>query len=67
MLRQGVITPPLKAIAAFSSRRFCLETFCFQPCLELYPMDEWNLMMQKSKAQSFCKKNNDFIRRFTAG
>jgi MraZ protein len=29
-------------------------------------MDEWNLMMQKIKAQSLCE-NNDFIRRFTAG
>jgi MraZ protein len=42
-----LLPAPLKAIAAFSSRRFCLEAFCFQPCLELYPMDEWNLMMQK--------------------
>ena len=40
----------------------------FQPCLELYPMQEWNLMMQKiNKLNRFVKKNNDFIRRFTAG
>jgi MraZ protein len=31
-------------------------------------MQEWNLMMQKiNKLNRFVKKNNDFIRRFTAG
>lgn len=31
-------------------------------------MVEWNLMMQKiNKLNRFVKKNNDFIRRFTAG
>lgn len=31
-------------------------------------MAEWNLMMQKiNKLNRFVKKNNDFIRRFTAG
>ena len=31
-------------------------------------MIEWNLMMQKiNKLNRFVKKNNDFIRRFTAG
>ena len=31
-------------------------------------MNEWNLMMQKiNKLNRFVKKNNDFIRRFTAG
>ncbi len=31
-------------------------------------MNEWNLMMQKiNKLNKFIKKNNDFIRRFTAG
>jgi len=40
----------------------------FQPCLELYPINEWNLMMGKiNKLNRFKKKNNDFIRRFTAG
>ncbi len=36
--------------------------------MELYPMSEWNAMMQKvNKLNRFVKKNNDFIRRFTAG
>jgi len=31
-------------------------------------MSEWNVMMQKiNKLNRFVKKNNDFIRRFTAG
>lgn len=47
---------------------FVLKRSVFQPCLELYPMVEWNLMMQKiNKLNRFVKKNNDFIRRFTAG
>ncbi|MDH7445176.1 division/cell wall cluster transcriptional repressor MraZ [Aquimarina sp. 2201CG14-23] len=47
---------------------FVLKRAVFQPCLELYPMAEWNLLMQKmNKLNRFKKKNNDFIRRFTAG
>lgn len=47
---------------------FVLKRSVFQPCLELYPMSEWNLMMLKiNKLNRFVKKNNDFIRRFTAG
>jgi len=47
---------------------FVLKRAVFQPCLELYPMQEWNLLMQKmNKLNRFKKKNNDFIRRFTAG
>lgn len=47
---------------------FVLKRSVFQPCLELYPMAEWNSMMQKvNKLNRFIKKNNDFIRLFTAG
>ena len=47
---------------------FVLKRAVFQPCLELYPMSEWNMLMQKvNKLNRFVKKNNDFIRRFTAG
>ncbi|MEB3343924.1 division/cell wall cluster transcriptional repressor MraZ [Aquimarina gracilis] len=47
---------------------FVLKRSVFQQCLELYPMEEWNLLMQKiNKLNRFKKKNNDFIRRFTAG
>lgn len=47
---------------------FVLKRAVFQSCLELYPMSEWNKMMEKvNKLNRFKKKNNDFIRRFTAG
>ena len=47
---------------------FVLKRAVFQSCLELYPMSEWNALMQKvNKLNRFKKKNNDFIRRFTAG
>jgi MraZ protein len=57
-----------KQLAASLKDGFVLKRSVFQPCLELYPMAEWNLMMQKiNKLNRFVKKNNDFIRRFTAG
>ncbi len=47
---------------------FVIKRSVFQPCLELYPRKEWDLMMAKiNKLNRFVKKNNDFIRRFTAG
>jgi len=47
---------------------FVLKRSVFQPCLELYPMSEWKLLMEKmNKKNRFKKKNNDFIRRFSAG
>lgn len=47
---------------------FVLKRAVFQPCLELYPMSEWEILMQKvNKLNRFKQKNNDFIRRFTAG
>lgn len=47
---------------------FVIKRSVFEPCLELYPMEEWNTMMAKvNKLNRFRKKNNDFIRRFTAG
>lgn len=47
---------------------FVLKRAVFQSCLELYPMNEWEALMQKvNRLNKFKKKNNDFIRRFTAG
>jgi MraZ protein len=60
--------PLKKQLAASIPDGFVLKRSVFQPCLELYPMAEWNVMMQKiNKLNRFVKKNNDFIRRFTAG
>lgn len=47
---------------------FVIKRAVFQPCLELYPIAEWEQLMEKiNKLNRFKKKNNDFIRRFTAG
>ncbi|MGB2088030.1 MraZ protein [Psychroflexus salarius] len=45
-----------------------LKRSVFQNCIELYPMQEWNALMNKINGLNrFKKKNNDFIRKFTAG
>ncbi|WP_378182463.1 division/cell wall cluster transcriptional repressor MraZ [Aquimarina sp. SS2-1] len=57
-----------KQLSPVLQEGFVLKRAVFQHCLELYPMAEWNLLMQKmNKLNRFKKKNNDFIRRFTAG
>ncbi|WOD44373.1 division/cell wall cluster transcriptional repressor MraZ [Hwangdonia lutea] len=57
-----------KQLAAVLEDGFVLRRSVFQPCLELYPMSEWQTVMQKiNKLNRFKKKNNDFIRRFNAG
>lgn len=57
-----------KQLLPVVSEGFVIKRAVFQSCLELYPMQEWNLMMEKiNKLNRFVKKNNDFIRRFTAG
>jgi MraZ protein len=64
-----LIPAPLKKqLNASLQEGFVLKRSVFQPCLELYPMAEWNLLMQKvNKLNKFVKKNNDFIRRLQAG
>lgn len=55
-------------MAPILNKGFVIKRSVFQPCLELYPMVEWELLMQKmNKKNRFKKKNNDFIRRFSAG
>jgi len=57
-----------KQLSAALQDGFVLKRAVFQPCIELYPMAEWNTLMTKvNKLNRFKKKNNDFIRRFTAG
>ena len=50
-----------KQIADSVSQGFVLKRAVFQQCLELYPMQQWKDLISK------VNKNNDFIRRFTAG
>jgi len=57
-----------KQLSPVLQNGFVLKRAVFQPCLELYPMNEWHVLMNKvNKLNRFKKKNNDFIRRFTAG
>jgi len=61
-------SPLKKQLSGILQEGFVMKRSVFQPCLELYPMKEWNEMMAKvNKLNRFVKKNNDFIRRFTAG
>ena len=58
----------IKQLDPVLSKGFVLKRSVFQPCLELYPMQEWeSVMQQMNRLNRFVKKNNDFIRRFTAG
>ncbi len=60
--------PLKKQLSSVLQDGFVLRRSVFQKCLELYPMSEWQVLMQKiNKLNKFKKKNNDFIRRFTAG
>lgn len=57
-----------KQLAPMFDKGFVLKRAVFQPCLELYPMEEWEqLMLKINKLNRFSRKNNDFVRRFTAG
>ena len=57
-----------KQLAGSMGNGFVLKRAVFQPCIELYSAQEWQALMQKvNKLNRFKKKNNDFIRRFTAG
>jgi transcriptional regulator MraZ len=57
-----------KQLLPVASSGFIIKRAVFQPCLELYPMEEWNALMAKMNSLNrFNRKNVDFIRRFTAG
>ncbi|MBS3738847.1 division/cell wall cluster transcriptional repressor MraZ [Mesohalobacter halotolerans] len=57
-----------KQMHSHLEKGFVLKRSVFQKCLELYPMEEWNVLMEKiNKLNRFKKQNNDFIRKFTAG
>jgi len=57
-----------KQLAPMMQDGFVIKRAVFQNCLELYPIEEWNVLMKRMNGLNrFKKKNNDFIRRFTAG
>lgn len=66
--RLGIPRGLKKQLMPLIDRGFVLKRSVFQPCLELYPMEEWERTMAKvNRLNRFIKKNNDFIRMFTAG
>ena len=47
---------------------FILKRSVFHSCLELHPFSQWEITMKKiNSLNRFVKKNNDFIRMYTAG
>ena len=57
-----------KQLNPIISKGFVIKRAVFNNCLELYPIDEWNVLMERvNSLNRFNKKNNDFIRRFNAG
>ena len=66
--RVMVPAPLKKQLTPVMTEGFVIKRAVFQPCLEMYPMIEWNALMEKvGTLNRFNRKNNDFIRRFTAG
>tara|TARA_A100001011_G_scaffold202865_1_gene211272 strand:- start:3057 stop:3521 length:465 start_codon:yes stop_codon:yes gene_type:complete len=61
-------SPLKKQLKKDFSKGFILKRSVFQKCLEIFPLHEWDeTMIGINKLNRFTKKNNDFIRRFTAG
>ena len=57
-----------KQLSSVVKKGFVLKRAVFQQCLELYPISQWEQLITKvNSLNRFKKKNNDFIRRFTAG
>ena len=57
-----------KQLAPVIAKGFVLKRSVFSSCLEIHPLGEWNVLMgEGNKLNRFVKKNNDFIRLFTAG
>jgi|TARA_B100001029_G_C15014103_1_gene426176 MraZ protein len=57
-----------KQLAPSLTSPFILKRSVFHKCLELFTMAEWNkVVLEINKLNRFVKKNNDFIRMFTAG
>ena len=57
-----------KQLEKVTSEGFVIKRSVFNQCLEIHPMKEWNqVVKQVNQLNRFVKKNNDFIRMFTAG
>lgn len=57
-----------KQLESVLGQGFVMKRAVFHSCLELYAMPEWTPVVAKVNGLNrFVKKNNDFIRLFTAG
>ena len=57
-----------KQLSECMEHGFVIKRSVFQQCLEIHPMKNWEKIMNDlGKLNRFVKKNNDFIRVFTAG
>lgn len=66
--RVMVPAPLKKQLLPVVAEGFVVKRSVFQQCLELYPMTEWDALMAKmAQLNRFDRRNNDFIRKFTAG
>ena len=68
---KGRLMIPIQLKKQFSSSissSFILKRSVFHRCLELFTMHSWNkVVTDVNRLNRFVKKNNDFIRMFTAG
>jgi MraZ protein len=57
-----------KQLTPVLEKGFVVKRSVFHKCLELYTMEEWNVLVKDvNKLNRFKKKNVDFIRMFNAG
>ena len=57
-----------KQLSSVLQDGFVLKRAVFQNCLELYPITEWNELIENvNSLNRFKKKNNDFIRSYMSG
>ncbi|MCX6311012.1 MAG: division/cell wall cluster transcriptional repressor MraZ [Bacteroidetes bacterium] len=57
-----------KQLQTILKKGFVVKRSVFHKCLELYSINEWNVLVKDiSKLNRFKKKNVDFIRMFNAG
>ena len=57
-----------KQLGVALNNSFILKRSVFHTCLELFTLDSWNnVVADINQLNRFVKKNNDFIRMFTAG
>lgn len=58
----------IKYLEEITGKSLVIKRSVFQKCLEVYPIGDWERLMEKINGLNrFIKKNADFIRLFTAG